>query len=349
MFEILPKLTKDYILSFISQEQIFERYLNVNNIDHLAANNILIHSPLRSSDENPSFGFKYVNGRLRAKDFSGYFWGDCFDLVAYDNNLMANDKSDFFKVLTIIAKEFRLHKYKGQQNHIYIPDRLVVQKDRTKLVIKIAIRDWNSSDGDYWNRKYQVSKRTLQKTDVYPCEYVWINNQCVYSYMKSDPAYGYFGGHDDNKIENWKIYYPFRKKNRFISNEACVEGWRNLEDADIVIITKSKKDTVVLKEFSLQAISPHSETHLLPKEIIEKLELRYEYIYSLMDFDRTGVAMANQLRKVYNIEPLFFTNGRFGSINYCVKDFSDYVEKYRKDKAIELINNIKNNVRSNYN
>ena len=336
MYKIYPKLTKDYILSFISQEQIFEYYLGVK-VD----TNVLICSPLRA-DDNPSFGFKYVKGRLRAKDFAGYFWGDCFDLVAYLNNLNANNRQDFYQILLIIARDFNLHKFENQDNHrVYTPDKLVIPKEKSKLIIKIKVRDWNIGDAEYWNKKYGISRKTLGECDVYPCEYVWINNQPVYTYTKNDPAYGYFFGHDENKIENWKIYYPLRKRNRFISNEACVEGIRNLKDSDTIVITKSFKDVIVMKQYSIQAIAPHSETFLLPKEVIEKLELKYENIYSLMDFDRTGVTMANLLRKVYNIPPLFITNGRFGTINHLVKDFSDYVERYKQDKTNELINNTK--------
>ncbi|MEK6881668.1 MAG: hypothetical protein AABY22_18760 [Nanoarchaeota archaeon] len=60
MLGILPKITKDYILSKITQEQIFERYLGIPVVT-----DNLIHSPIRSNDNNPSFGFNYNNkGKL---------------------------------------------------------------------------------------------------------------------------------------------------------------------------------------------------------------------------------------------------------------------------------------------
>lgn len=57
-----------------------------------------------------------------------------------------------------------------------------------------------------------------------------------------------------------------------------------------------------------------------------------------MDFDLTGVKMANTLLKRYNIQPLFLTDGRFGTRDYGAKDISDYIELNGPSKALEIIN-----------
>ncbi len=60
-----------------------------------------------------------------------------------------------------------------------------------------------------------------------------------------------------------------------------------------------------------------------------------------MDFDLTGVKMANTLLKRYNIQPLFLTDGRFGTINYGAKDISDYIEINGTTETLKLINQCK--------
>ena len=78
------KLTKQYVLSKVSQVTIFATYLNLSNttVQNCIDNGELIVSPLRE-DVHPTCGFAYDRkGKLKFRDFAGYFWGDCFDLVA---------------------------------------------------------------------------------------------------------------------------------------------------------------------------------------------------------------------------------------------------------------------------
>ena len=109
------KLTKQYILSKVSQVTIFATYLNLSNsiIQQCIDNRTLIVSPLRE-DIHPTCGFMYDNrGKLKFKDFAGYFWGDCFDLVAlvmsniYKKEYDISKKEDFVKVLKHITFTFK--------------------------------------------------------------------------------------------------------------------------------------------------------------------------------------------------------------------------------------------------
>ena len=78
------KLTKNAVLAKISQISIFSYYMNIPEalIKHCIDTGELICSPLRN-DEHPTAGFRYDNkGKLKFRDFSGMFWGDCFDVVA---------------------------------------------------------------------------------------------------------------------------------------------------------------------------------------------------------------------------------------------------------------------------
>ena len=109
------KLTKQYILEKISQVTIFSTYLNLSNhvIQHCIDTGELICSPIRE-DVHPTCGFKYDNrGKLKFKDFSGHFWGDCFDVVAlimsgiYNKQYDISNKEDFIKILRHITFTFK--------------------------------------------------------------------------------------------------------------------------------------------------------------------------------------------------------------------------------------------------
>ena len=109
------KLNKQYILEKISQVTIFSTYLAIPNdvIQHCIDTGELICSPIRD-DVHPTCGFRYDNkGKLKFKDFSGHFWGDCFDVVAlimsgiYNKQYDISNKDDFIKILRHITFTFK--------------------------------------------------------------------------------------------------------------------------------------------------------------------------------------------------------------------------------------------------
>jgi len=47
------------------------------------------------------------------------------------------------------------------------------------------------------------------------------------------------------------------------------------------------------------------------------------------------------LRNKYSIQPLFFTDGKFDTVDYGAKDFSDYVANNSEEKVKQIINKAK--------
>lgn len=89
------KLSKDFILSKVSQINIISRYLQIpiDIIENCIVNGKLIQSVFREDDNNGSLGFTIIkNGKVKCKDFGGLFWGDCFDVVAYIISSIYNKK-----------------------------------------------------------------------------------------------------------------------------------------------------------------------------------------------------------------------------------------------------------------
>lgn len=355
-FGILPALNKDFILSKITQEQIFEYYLQIK-----VETGNLMKTPnvIRPDDNDPTFSFYYNdNGKLRARDWAGYFHGDCFDIVAYILHINASDKKSFMVLLDRIARDFRLHKY-SDTNMIYsgltIDTRENTPKIKARTVIQFQPRGWNLIDKDFWLAG-NVNSKLLEHGKVYAAQYLWVNSQLVYTFVPKDPCYVYFFKQNDIKA-----YFPKRDNYRFLSNTSYLQGIDIIEPDEIGLITKSYKDVLSLKSFNISSIAPSSETVPISKEQWNTVKHYCNHWFSLMDFDRTGILMARKLRDLYGIQPLFFSNykplnkklrdknGAYLGINLAknyemfptVKDFYDYTKAYGKESTLKLINTTK--------
>lgn len=372
-------LTKEFILSKISQVSIFSAYTGVDAeiIEHCIDNGEFISSPFRV-DEHPSFGFRYDNrGKLKAKDFAGYFHGDCFDAAALviseiiHKNVDISNKGWFIFVLKHIAYTFRniiYGKDKDENIEGIIAEGVNAARNR-KPIIEFVPRQWNNYDKNYWG-KFHVPISYLNTNFVYPVDYFYINRKVnpepkyYYENDRKDVCYAYMLGQDKRGVYNIKLYFPNRKHGtvRFITNSNCLEGLLNLElsEYDSIIITKSTKDRISLRAY-LDAIDlsiSYGGTALrtiglvnIPHESYKLKQNEYDWlrakcpnglILSLMDNDNTGYREAIWLRNNYNIIPLCIPR------EYEVKDFAELRSKYSIETIKELINLSYNYIADNY-
>ena len=365
------KLTKNYILSKVDQITIFSVYFNlpIETIQYCIDTGEFIHSPIRL-DVHPTCGFRYDNrGKLKFKDFAGYFWGDCFDAVAYVisnmnnyKNLDVNSKQGFFEVLKHITFTFKDIFYGNAKDPLIsenIKETLSkIKKD--KQVIELVIRDWNRQDEQYW-KQFGVDLHSLNINFIYPIEQFYINRKSnpepKYYYSENDPCYGYILGKDKQGIYNIKLYFPNRNKSttRFITNCNHLEGIYQLErnDYDIIVLTKSTKDRVSIYSCLKSIHSLYGEVNIglinIPHETYKLRDNEYKWlrsklnekgiIVSLMDNDRTGMLEAQYLRKEFNILPLIIPK------EYQAKDFSELIMKNNKQKINNLIINTINQIK----
>lgn len=361
------KLTKQYIFSKISQITIFSTYLNLSDrlIQYYIDSGELLCSPIRD-DNHPTCGFKYDNkGKLKFRDFAGYFWGDCFDVVAYVMSAIYNkhydisNKEDFIKVLRHITFTFKDIFY-GQEKDINLVNEInsaIVNIKHKKHNIELVVREWNNNDKEYWS-KFGVTLNFLNINFIYPVEQYYINRNInpepKYFYRENDPCYGYYLGQDKFGINNIKLYFPNREKSvtRFITNCNHLEGIYNLNknDYDIIVITKSTKDRVsigatierikylyggvVINQIGVINV-PH-ETYKLRQNEYDWLNGKLTTngkIVSLMDNDITGKHEAIWLKNNYNIIPILIPS------KYESKDFAEFVYKNKFKVVVEEIIN----------
>ena len=365
-------LDKKYLLSKVSQITIFAVYtgIDISVIQDCIDNGKLISSPFRI-DNHPSFGFRYDNrNKLKARDFAGYFWGDCFDAAALvmssviGRNIDINKSNDFRFILNHIAYTFRdiiYGKEKDENSIIEIGKGLEAVRN-TKNVIEIVNRSWNESDKRYWG-KFGINFSILNTNYVYPVEQYYINRyanpQPKYFYDKKDPCYAYILGQDKYGIYNVKLYFPKRDKHgvRFITNCNHIEGILNFDNPDLydyVIITKSTKDRLAIKSYMRKSNLSilYGESKIvnpdyinvgivnIPAENYKLKQKEYDYIrsklkpngliISLMDNDRTGYSEAIYLKEAFNIIPIVIPK------KYEAKDFAELCSLY----SIETIDNL---------
>lgn len=361
------KLTKQLILSKVSQVTIFSTYLNLSDklVQYCIDTGELICSPIRD-DIHPTCGFRYDNkGKLKFKDFAGYFWGDCFDVVAYVMSIIykksydVSDKRDFIKILRHITFTFKDIFY-GQEKDINLVNEIntaIGTIKHQKQIIELVVRTWNEYDKEYWN-KIGVPLQFLNVNFIYPVEQYYINRKInpepKYFYNINDPCYGYCLGKDRSGIYNIKLYFPNREKSvtRFITNCNHLEGIYNLDKTnyDIIVITKSTKDRLSLGATLMRLSSLYGELNKscigvinVPHETYRLRQNEYDWlsgklnkdgkIVSLMDNDTTGKCEAIWLRNNYNIIPLLIPK------EYNAKDFAELIYNNKIEDVADLIIN----------
>lgn len=365
-------LNKNYVLSKVSQVTIFSTYLNLSDsvVQYCIDTGELILSPIRY-DNNPTCGFKYDNkGKLKFRDFNGFFWGDCFDLVAmvmssmYKKHINISDKQDFIKVLRHITLMFKDIFY-GQDKDINLVTDIntsIINLRNTKPNIELVIRDWVEDDRLLWV-KSGINLQDLNLEFIYPIDQYYINRNVnpdpKYYYNPLDPCYAYVLGQDKTGIYNIKLYFPKREKGftRFITNSNHLEGIHTLDrdDYDIIIITKSTKDRVAIKA-AIRYINSSTGEKIkacvgvinIPHETYKLRQSEYDWfkgklkhggvIASLMDNDMVGKRMSLWLRSNFIIPPLLIPKAD------NAKDFAIWREKYGikwiTNPIINIINNI---------
>lgn len=361
------KLTKQLILSKVSQVTIFSTYLNLSDklVQYCIDTGELICSPIRD-DAHPTCGFRYDNkGKLKFRDFAGYFWGDCFDVVAlvmssiYNKSYDVSNKEDFIKILRHITFTFKDIFY-GQERDITLINEIntsIINIKNKKPIIELVVRAWNEYDKQYWGR-IGVPLQFLNINFIYPVEQYYINRKInpnpKYYYKDNDPCYGYCLGQDRSGVYNIKLYFPNRSKaiTRFITNCNHLEGIYNLDksDYDVIVITKSTKDRVSIGAAINRITSLYGGGNVgsigvinIPHETYRLRQNEYEWLrgklndngklVSLMDNDRAGKREAVWLRNNYNILPLLIP------VSYNAKDFAELVANNKFEDVSELVIN----------
>lgn len=317
------QISKELILSRVSEEQIFAYYIGPEVIGKK-----LFRSKIRS-DRNPTCSmYRNRSGTLIYKDFATGEHLACFNYV------MTLFKCNYYDALKIVANDFGIVRNKNIQKNkgkIIPKDIKIEEKEFSK--IQVEIQDFTELELKWWE-KYGITKEILEKFNVYSCKHVFLNDNLCAKSTQNCPIYGYYGKKYHGE-ELWRCYFPKRDSYRFLTNwpSKKIQGYDQLpKKGKLLVITKSMKDSMCLHSMGIASCSPNSETQFISNVMLDELKSRFENIIVLFDNDLTGISFMNKLKKLY--PELIYT---WIPRKYGAKDISDFYKMYKREKTLNLI------------
>jgi len=320
---VIVELTLEELLKYITEYDVYRHYLG----SKFKVGQIM-SSPFRE-DKHPSFGvFKSTNGAILWKDQATGKTGNIVTFVKEIEGLYHNKQA-----LKLIYDKF----VRGIIQPT--PEGIRIRNSYSKLRKSISIKRQNftKNDDEYWSQ-YHIERETLKKYNVYPITFFWVNDILQpFRYSKDNPMYAY------KIFDKFKIYRPYSeyRKDKWRTNCSAIDiqGYEQLpKNGDLLIITKSLKDVMVLYELGYNAVALQSENDKLNHKIYKDLSERFKRIVILFDNDEPGKDSAIKLAGEYNLEYIFIDSSVYSLYN--VKDISDYICVFGKNKTIELIKSL---------
>lgn len=326
VFRIEPiHITKDLILSRISEENLMEHYAGA------PVKKGLFVSKIRN-DTRPTCAYFRSNksGRLLYKDFGTGFTGDFISVV------MMKFNCTYSKALQIVANDFGIIS----RNDLAI-NKPAMKYTNSKLEqsseaeIQIEVKDFDDYELNWWGQ-YGISLDILKKFKVFSCKNVFLNGNLFTLYKPKQLIFGYYDGIREG-IERWRIYYTkHRNGYKFLSNwkHFRLQGDNMLpKKGDFLVVTKSLKDVMVLYNFGIAAVAPISENCFLSEAQYNKYKERFKKIYVFYDNDLAGLTNMQKIRHQFqDVTPIWIPR------KYNAKDISDFYAEYGHDKTEEFIN-----------
>ena len=233
-----------------------------------------LRSPLRDDDTNPSLRLYYGNTDILY--FTDYgnktkegkvLTGDVITFVQHLFNLTQKE------ALRRISVDFGLRE--GVESSI-IPLKKKIIKSKKELGIKI--KSFTQEELAFW-ATFHITPITLKRYNVFSVDWILWDSIPI---RPKQMAFAYRIG------KYWKLYTPADVNHKFVTYypNHYVEGLMQLRyQTDLLIITKSTKDVMVLAELDYEAISPLSESTKISDKILLQLEAKYPNIVTFFDND----------------------------------------------------------------
>ena len=313
-------ITRDDILDYTSQEQIYSHYLG-EKVDSLG----VFHSPLRE-DNIPSFALYFHRVERNVLMFKDFATGDSGDFVVL---VMKMFNLSYYEALWKIAYDMNITNLNVQATRTAGNYTKIVQKERVDLGVKL--RPWEIRDKIYWS-SFGIKKSTLKKFNVHPICYVFYNNAAVKAHN-----YAYVYVEEKDGSTSYKIYQPYEAKNRKWINNANYtvhQGYTQLPIVgDLLIITKSLKDVMALHDaVGIPSVGLQSES------VMEEYKSRFKKVICLFDNDEAGKKLSLGFTQRYGV-PHFFVPEL-----PKVTDFSDLVKVKGQEQAVQILNQLINEI-----
>ena len=242
------------------------------------------NSPLRE-DNTPSWIISSKYGLVTYKDFAKKDSGDLYTFI-----MKYEELPNKFSALGYIEKALK-DPPKRDKNKVY--------KDPDPVVLKVKYRNWNQDDKDFW-AQWPISRITLEEYYVNPISHVWVED-----YMFEADRLAYVFHEFKDQQMSFEIYQPESINHKWMGNHTMDvwQGWDQCmkKPRSRLVITKSRKDTMFLKEHTdYSSMGLQCETIVPKKHIMEYLrDLFNGEVYLLFDGDLQGILGAQEIIRCY--------------------------------------------------
>jgi hypothetical protein len=282
-------------------------------------------SPVRANSNQDTVGSFSIYPPASKKARNEYLWkdngtgqtGNIFKLVGLLHNTSKHED-----ILRIIDRDFKLGFSHGEPVQ-YQMNKVTAPIFRGMSEIRIKSRDFRRTDLEYW-MQFGITRATLIAYNVTAVEMYWLFADQKYPKTTPDPCYAY------RIWSKYKLYRPkaLDKGDKFRNNftEKHIEGFTQLKyDQDLLIITKSLKDVMMLREFGYEAVASHSESNILPQDALNYFQAKYKRIVVWYDNDGKTQADKYPYQKIYV------------PVESGEKDPTDYYKRYGAEATQLLI------------
>lgn len=321
------RFTKEFILSQVTQEAIFTKYLGIiPNVD------VKFSNPLRN-DPTPNCKFKWFGNTLYFRDWLESNAFNCFEVVKRIYNC------SYFESLQLICLHFGLLEVDISYDMRYTiqpKEQLEIAKITEKNEIRITRKkEWSKEDINYW-KEYYLDYSDLEDTS--PITTYWYN-QIQHNAPRLSFAYHFYD-------YEYKLYFTQANKKKgeckFLhTNSQIIQGSRYFTyEKSTLILTSSYKDAKVLTrldknyDLDIEAGAPMSETTLISKEKIDFLKSKYKTVILYLNNDEAGLRESIKQADLYDIP--YIVNPE----SVKEKDPSDYVKNNGLDAGVDLFNHL---------
>lgn len=319
-------ITLDFIFSKVSEYELWKYYCtNFEKFDQSFRSDLY-------NDRNPSCRIlKTKFGSYYYKDYGeNHYFASIIEYIKYKYNCTYNEG------LNIIANDFNLYKSNISINRIIplnnVEKRLII---KPKTIIEPSKQSFNLTDYKYWNQ-YKISLDSLEIEEIYSCKSIYLKSpkgEFIYNSSRSYPIYAFKEYDVDLNFIGWKIYQPFGNKyTKWINNSSykSVQGIKTLlNNKDLLIIGKARKDGLVYKLLGIDCVSPQNETSDLDSNGIFEFSKSYNKVLVNFDPDEQGLRESFKIKEKYNYDRFFINK---------TKDISDYIVDNTLLKAKRMIN-----------
>ena len=310
-------LSIENVLKRVSEHDIYAYYLG-----HDFILGKTIHSPFRK-DNNPSFSIIIgKNNRLHHFDYAdSEKSGDFINFVC--QLFLINSSQALMK----IDHDFNLG-LNSSYDPLQVTDFSRVEKTVSpqlqgdyKAFIQVRSRRFTDAELAYWGA-YHIDQKTLIDNNVFGVKELFLDRKRYP--LRGDLCFAYMFEDDKHNV-SWKIYWPERKKqDKWISNcpHDLMSNINKINSGnDYVIVTKSKKDEMVLSLFLPHVCSVQAESIFSINQNNLSTLQSCTNVFINFDSDETGVKSSR-----------YYNQFGFKWIN-CPKDYKDPKGKPIKDFA----------------